>query len=321
MPQKALKALLPAEEGARIMSAAPLPGPRWRFLIGFYLLLPLAIGFIDAWRGSGRTADWPMMLRLGYELPFSLVSLWALDLASRAAAILLRPWRAPLWLILTLGVPLSAPFSLAFVQLVLPWYERLLPPGIAIAPPYVLTPMAALDAIVPMVVMWVGLNMLVFHGLRQPRYGFTPSDRRDARPAPPNRPAAAAPPRPPRADTLPGFVARSDKAVTPPIHAIEAQHHYVKVHDSDSQPLVLYRFRDAIAEMDPEEGQRVHRSWWVRLASVEGMERGEGTLRLRLVGGLIVPVSRTYRLALEARLAERGLEGPQDTMPAPRSQP
>lgn len=52
------------------------------------------------------------------------------------------------------------------------------------------------------------------------------------------------------------------------------------------------RMRDAVAELDGLEGMQTHRSWWVARAAVEGSERENGALRLKLRNGLIVPVAR-----------------------------
>jgi DNA-binding LytR/AlgR family response regulator len=78
---------------------------------------------------------------------------------------------------------------------------------------------------------------------------------------------------------------------------VRSEDHYLRVHTSKGDALVLYRLSDAIEELDDlgYRGLRVHRSYWVRLEAVEGSETDGRKTSLRLRGGLAVPVSRTYR--------------------------
>jgi hypothetical protein len=76
--------------------------------------------------------------------------------------------------------------------------------------------------------------------------------------------------------------------------AIEAHDHYLKVHTDVGAELITARFADALNELVQAHGWRVHRSWWVAAEAVEDVQWRRGTGELRLVGGLTVPVSRTY---------------------------
>lgn len=86
--------------------------------------------------------------------------------------------------------------------------------------------------------------------------------------------------------------------------ALEAEDHYLRVHTDRGDALIHRRLSDALNEVSAIPGLRVHRSWWVATAAVERAERDGDRLSLRLRGGLLVPVSRTYALAVrEAGLA------------------
>lgn len=78
------------------------------------------------------------------------------------------------------------------------------------------------------------------------------------------------------------------------LHAIEAEDHYLRLHTSKGQDLILMRLGDAVDELQGLEGAQVHRSWWVARAAVEDVRRGDGRAVLTLKGGIEVPVSRTY---------------------------
>jgi len=82
------------------------------------------------------------------------------------------------------------------------------------------------------------------------------------------------------------------------ILAVEAQDHYLRLHTSKGDDLILMRLSDAIAELEGIEGAQTHRSWWVARDAVEGARRGDGRATLSLRGGVEAPVSRAYAKAL-----------------------
>lgn len=113
---------------------------------------------------------------------------------------------------------------------------------------------------------------------------------RDARPA---EPPVAAPGRPALAARLPAHLGDD-------IRALGVEDHYVRVHTARGDTLLLMRLGDAIAEMAPVAGAQVHRSWWIARHAVEGAAREGDSWRLRLTGGLAVPVARARVAALRA---------------------
>ncbi|MBO9706945.1 MAG: response regulator transcription factor [Caulobacter sp.] len=76
------------------------------------------------------------------------------------------------------------------------------------------------------------------------------------------------------------------------ILALSMEDHYVRVHAAAGQTLLLMRMADAVALMDGQDGARVHRSWWVARAAVEGFRRDGRRVWLRARGDLLVPVAR-----------------------------
>jgi hypothetical protein len=111
--------------------------------------------------------------------------------------------------------------------------------------------------------------------------------------APPETHAAAAGAAPPR------FIERLPvKLRGAEILAVEAEDHYLRLHTSKGQDLILMRLSDAVAELEGLEGAQVHRSWWVAKAAVADARRGDGRATLTLTDGATVPVSRAYARAL-----------------------
>lgn len=125
-------------------------------------------------------------------------------------------------------------------------------------------------------------------------------------PAPPlAEPAAPAAPgagtdAPPALPPLPELVAEKLPARLRQarVIAIEAEDHYLRIHTEAGSDLVLMRMTDACALLGEAAGLRVHRSWWVARGAIEARARRSGKLELALVGGLVVPVSRTMYGAL-----------------------
>jgi hypothetical protein len=78
------------------------------------------------------------------------------------------------------------------------------------------------------------------------------------------------------------------------VWAVEAEDHYLRLHTSKGQDLILMRLSDAIGELEGIEGAQAHRSWWVARDAITGAVRGDGRATLTLKDGSEVPVSRTY---------------------------
>jgi len=83
------------------------------------------------------------------------------------------------------------------------------------------------------------------------------------------------------------------------LYAIEAEDHYLRLHTSKGQDLILFRLADAIGELDGLDGAQTHRSWWVAHDAVVAVTRAEGRVTLALKGGAEAPVSRRNQKALK----------------------
>jgi hypothetical protein len=79
------------------------------------------------------------------------------------------------------------------------------------------------------------------------------------------------------------------------IIALQAQDHYVMVYLPQGKRLVLFRFRDAVAELACVDGAQVHRSWWISAAAARQARRESGSMSFKVREDLIIPVGRTWR--------------------------
>ncbi len=82
---------------------------------------------------------------------------------------------------------------------------------------------------------------------------------------------------------------------TAQLYAISSEDHYLRVHTSHGEELILMRLADAVRELTTADGVQVHRSWWVARVGIVDEKRDNGRTFLVLKSGKNVPVSRSYR--------------------------
>lgn len=257
----------------------------------FYVGLPLLLGFLLGWLQVGRAVGWPRPVSLVYWIAAALLSTSILGATTHVLAPLLRRWRSPLWLTLLAGQLIGGSLLvdpvLQGLRVLIRWalYPALDPIGPG--------PLSSLLQTLPSnTLLWIGLNLLFFHGLQMPRFGYLP--RSMTEPAEVPAAAAASPSSPP----VPTFLDRVRPERRGRLLALQSDGHYLRVHTDAGSDLVLYRLSDAIRELGAEEGAQVHRSWWVAGRALSDERQREV---LRLVNGLEVPVSRSFRLAARER--------------------
>ncbi|WP_394729258.1 LytTR family DNA-binding domain-containing protein [Altererythrobacter sp. GH1-8] len=265
-----------------------LTSRRTQFALLLYVLFPLFAGFISAMQGSGRTSGWPLGFRIAYYLPLALIVMWSSGLACHLLARIARALRMPLWVLLVAGVLAAGEVIKAYVRFVVPLFDKLLPASATGGRVVEFTMATTIQTGLPTIVTWLLLNMLAWKVFGIPRFGYD---------APPGLVSSkwsrtAASDSEERAP--PNFLARARLGSIDTIEAIEAQQHYIKIHAKTGQKTILYRFGDAIAEIEDDMGVQVHRSWWVNKKFVERLAREGDRMFVIMESGLEVPVSRTY---------------------------
>lgn len=238
------------------------------------LAIALAVGGFLALSGAFVDEDAPIGLRLAYWLPMmGIGALWG-GFVARALfpdhggedGPPAKLWLSCLWAALAMAAPFTG----------LVWLATWLAFGRQI-------PVAGLPYLFGSVFV-LSLAMTVLNTLVESR-----------RQAIRRLSAGPVPPQPVRfLERLPPRLRGAD------LHAIEAQDHYLRLHTSRGQDLILMRLGDAVDELAGLEGAQVHRSWWVARAAVDDVRRGDGRALLTLKGGVEVPVSRTYSRHLRA---------------------
>jgi hypothetical protein len=287
------------EPAIRRADTTPPDGQRQRWLLfWFYVGVPLALGFLLGWLQVGRADDWPRSISLLYWLGVGLVMTPLNALGTAILAPLLRRLRSPLWLTLFFGQILA---GFVFTNPVLQAWRGLLRANVY--PEMVLTPATTLPEFLQRLpsnsVMWIGISLLFFYGLRMPLFGYRPAPRGE--PASVDAGAEAGVDAPATAVTRPARLALLER-VRPErrgvLLAIKAEGHYLQVYTDAGSDLILYRLSDALLELGGEDGAQVHRSWWVAARALAPQRHRD---RLVLTNGVEVPVSRSFLVAARQR--------------------
>lgn len=281
---------------------------RW-LLFWFYVGVPLAIGFLLGWLQVGRTADWPRTVALMYWIGVGLIMTPLNALGTTLVSLLLRRIHSPLWLTLFFGQLVAGfLFSSPALQTYRVWLKA------NVYPELLLTPATTLPQFLQRLpsnsLMWIGICLLFFYGLRMPLFGYRPGSRT----VPPAAPTASATDSASDSATAstgarPARLALLER-VRPErrgaLLAIKAEGHYLQVYTDAGSDLILYRLSDALLELGGEDGAQVHRSWWVAARALAPQRHRD---KLVLTNGVEVPVSRSFLVAAR----QRGWLTPGDT--------
>lgn len=227
--------------------------------------LSVIVALFLAYAGAFGTESLPLLTRLAYWVSLMLLgTLWG----SAVARFMLKPedrsgrWRRVVLTSLVMAVPYTAVVWVASSLLA----GR--DPGLAGLP----------LLFIPVVI--VCLAMVTLNVLVESRRVY----------------AEMAPPPPPKfLERLPLKLRGGE------VWAVEAEDHYLRLHTSKGQDLILLRLADAIDELEGIEGAQVHRSWWVARDAITDARRGDGRATLTLKDGSQVPVSRTYAAVLREK--------------------
>lgn len=215
-----------------------------------------------------------------------LVYFGTIGLLNWIQVILLAAWfgqidpinRWPVAVRMALVGLLAAIPSTAEVIIVQGWLDRPIPWR---AYPYIYPDNAFLTVVI---------SVLVGLFVEQRRRALADAERARVAELPQAEPGASQGP-----GSSPDFFRRIPPALGRDLLALEMEDHYLRIHTAVGSDLILMRLRDALAELGPERGRQVHRSWWVAEGAVTSTERSGARTLLVLRNGLKVPVSKTYR--------------------------
>lgn len=262
--------------------------PRSAFLrVALYLFVPLVVGMLLGWQRPGRTADVGLLVAVAYWSVLCLSSWWAVTLCCRAIASRLRHFG--FWAVIVGGWLITLPISYVVGAGVSNMMILLVPQLAATFPPPVFLPslsqgwQGVLEDGLPGMIVWVAAHALFHIGFGLTVFGIQPRNVIKL-----EKDGAA------RENREPPFMAKVPPEARGEIISVQAELHYTRIYTESSDALILYQFGDVVKELEPVNGLRVHRSWWVRTDAVTNIERSGNKYRINLKNGMSVPLSRTY---------------------------
>ena len=98
----------------------------------------------------------------------------------------------------------------------------------------------------------------------------------------------------------PRFMARVPAGRRGRLIALSAELHYLRVYTTCGEALILTGFGEALAELGPGNGLRIHRSHWIDPAFAIGVSRDGGQMQITLTNQLVLPVARSRRASVAA---------------------
>lgn len=305
-------------------SRLPFQDWDWRHYL-FYVGVPAAIAIYAALN------NWTILQLTGYQTTLAFyaghafVPWWTSAGATYLCMRLLRPWRPPQLLLLTVGSFLACLIVLPYSDWLTEYFAVGWVRGDAdgrLSAAHIYSQLGFWTFTVRATVIWILVNLAFDRFLGLPRYRYVALEAVRSSPPAPAYPATdlstAFPrssdpgtPEPRPAVTGDGslrFLQRLPATVSPDeVIALKAEQHYIKVHTATRSFMTLYRFSDAVAEMDPAAGQQVHRSYWVRSSAIRAVRREGGKYSVELASGLLVPISAANRGLIRELARTRGI--------------
>ncbi len=261
-----LREQTPPVTGASRMTALffTLVGPHWLRTYGIAFGMALLLTFTAA----NGTQDVPLFIRFPYWLILMVGGTLIAQITGRA---LDRFASLSLWQTVTAMIAITTPLICVMVWLVTAGFNS----------DHSLNPARLVHLVGPVLVITLAMAVLhvLINGTPAQSHAFAPENRTE--------PGAAF------RERLPFKYRHAE------IHALEAEDHYLRVHTTAGDTLILMRLYDAIRELDGIEGSQTHRSWWVARASVTDTVRSNGRVSFTLKDGLSAPVSRGFAKALK----------------------
>lgn len=244
--------------------------PAWAVSIARWAAVSVGLGLIFAWFGVYETGQIPFPQRVGY---------WTLLMALGAGcSVVVAPFVFEKWF--PTG-PRVIPIALASVLISIP-----ITAGIVLIE-------ALGDGTVTPPAWWAQQYLYVLVVSAVLTTGAWAVDRFNEQKVAAGAPApATAPQGSSFADRLPV------KFRSALVYAVSAEDHYLRVHTSLGETMILMRLADAVRELAALEGLQTHRSWWVAKQGLADVSRGDGKVTLKLKSGAEAPVSRTYQKAV-----------------------
>ncbi len=273
-------------------------------LLAFYLGVPVTVGIYGALNNWELLREAGYVQGIGFYLAHSLPPWMVTCLMTTSVMYALRQWKPSPWVIMGIGSVIAA----FIVAPALNWLTGEFEARWGLDGMH--------DQVAPMLsasfwrylttatIMWFLVNFIFDRFLGLPRYRYTLPRGYDFKEAPKidaERPAGSLP--------LPNFLTRAPNALeVDDVLAIKAEQHYIRLITEAREYMLLYRFSDAVNELEPSVGQQVHRSFWVNNTAIDSVRPRAKKFILTLTNGFEVPVSGPYHAVVKEFARVNGIK-------------
>ncbi len=300
----------------------------WRHA-AFYIGAPVMLAALGAMNNWGLQESIGYFGTVSYYSAHAFIPWWIACTMTSIVMLALKPWKPPPIVLLLLGTIVCFILTLPYTNWIIRAFHALYP-ALDNTPVFsVLFSTNFWGRMLEAAVVWVGINFFFDRFVGLPRYRYviprgydfrdlnkTKEESSDAdetiqigsgydgETTQAQRPA-------------PGFLERIPAIVElDGILAIKAEQHYIRVYTLEREYMVLYRFSDAVRELEPALGVQVHRSYWVNRSAIERLRHSAKKLTVLLNSGMELPVSGPYQGLVRQMARESGIP----TSPHPASQ-
>ena len=293
---------MPAEQSLVAVNPASTRdqgGDRGSAKTAFWVGFPIALGLFAGWNQIGMVAPaLPLAWSMIYWVLLSALMWCGLGLGTamvaRSGARLAYP--AILVIGAAVGIALTRPAHATFQQLFQPL--TIDPSAVSTLPAF---PTTAADWILlysgnaMLMAFWIG-GALFFAAF----IGYAPFGRyANGASQDTGKKAEVA-----SAALRPRIATRLTKLDFDEVEAVRAEDHYLRVLGCSSEEMILYRFADAVEELEPFGWVRVHRSWSVDAARIADVRpHGRGSM-IVMWSGREVPVSERHYGIVQRAVAQ-----------------
>lgn len=266
--------------------------------------VPAFAALLLGWYGAGLPISGiGSTVAVAYWLAILLTTWLAFELGAWAAAYILKPLNPRFITVVVVGCVVGGlaarPFVVYIIGTVLGAAQGEDATPVA-APQFIWSVewmTSFLQEAAVILLLWIGTNLMMRGPLHLPRFGYAPlpSSRLYTPDAVPDEPTSIPDPE---------FINRLADITPDDITALEAEDHYVRVHTETSSELIHYRFADAVRELRGQPGMQVHRSFWVKKAAIESIEKRGRSYDIIVKGGQRIPVGQTYKQSAATEFKE-----------------
>ena len=272
----------------------------WR-LIAFYVGVPFIVAIYGAMNNYGIQQIAGYAGAISFYLSHSFIPWWITSLSTSFLMWAFNRLKPPPMAIMIPGSIIGCFLVLPYTRWITDVFEATWPTVPQTFQGIETHPWSGnfVEQLIMATVVWVGVNFIFDRFVGLPRYRYEiPRGYESTGETEDTSPEAA----------QPAFLSRLPaKVMVDELESIKAEQHYIHIQAGEREYMILYRFSDALSQLDSELGMQVHRSWWIAHEAIDGMQQSGKKFFVLLKSGERVPVSIPYQGMLKELARAKGI--------------